>query len=274
MARPISIIQNQIIANLNSNLPQLNSPSQVALYNLFSYVVAVAINVLEQLNDIFTAEIDADIANTPPGTPQWWQKMMLAFQYNANTPQVLQMINYAPQYPTVIPADNIIAQCGVSTYSNSTVFIKVAGANPNILFNTDQKNAMKAYIDMINFAGISWQFVNYLPDLLTTTMTVYYNGQYANVISTTIQAAITNYLANIGFDGNVVLSDLMEALKAVPGVEDIVFNAVTVRSSNTPFTSATYLVQNSQTFYREFSTVSGMCQLDTTDSTITYTIQD
>ena len=56
MARTISQIQKQINQEIQSDSvlsPLLTSTSQTALWNLFTFVVAVSIALFEQLQDVF-----------------------------------------------------------------------------------------------------------------------------------------------------------------------------------------------------------------------------
>ncbi len=69
--------------------------------------------------------------------------------------------------------------------------------------------------------------------------------------------AITNYLAAIPFDGVVRLSDLVISVKAVAGVDDIVFQNVSARANGTAFGSGTSLVLNGQEISRLWNTVAG-----------------
>ena len=65
MARSVSLIQQQMLDNIAADATLstlLTSTSKRAVYRLFTFIVAVAINALEQLIDIFTASVEATAA--------------------------------------------------------------------------------------------------------------------------------------------------------------------------------------------------------------------
>jgi hypothetical protein len=290
MARSISQIQSQIMAQITTNPvlgTQLTSPSQVAIYNVFSYIVATALSIEEQLRDIFQTEIETDIANAPPGTPQWIVGMLKYFQYNATVPQVatLDLTTYTISYPVVNPAYNVIAQAAVITDPNKVVVIKVAGSNPAVCFDNTPgvasllspiaagptMEALVSYLDSINFAGVEFSIINVLPDLFLIGANIYYDGQYASVIQPSVNTAISNYLATLPFNGLITLNGsasnpgLIDAITAVPGVEDIDFTNVSIRPYNiTDLSLATVLVNNQQLINRNSGTYSGRAILDPT----------
>jgi hypothetical protein len=134
MARTISQIQTQINLQIQTDPtlgPLLTSTSQTALWNVFSFVVATAIALFEQLQDVFKTEIEAEIASQPPGTPEWVVKEMLAFQYSETTPQVVVFTNGVPGYPVVNPDLQIVAHCAVETSSSTPgrAIVKLAQAD-------------------------------------------------------------------------------------------------------------------------------------------------
>src|ERR1700753_1852304 len=105
MARSTATIQQQILSNIKADTtlgPLLTSTSKRAIYNLLAFIMAVAINVLEQLIDIFTANVEAVAAGSAPATIAWLQAQIFKFQYSATSPQVIQFApGFAPYYATV-----------------------------------------------------------------------------------------------------------------------------------------------------------------------------
>ena len=274
MARTISQIQNQILAQITADPvlgTKLTSPSQVAIYNVFSFIVATALSVEENLRDIFQTEIEATVASAPPGTPQWLVKQVLAFQYNVSNPQVIQLIDFAPQYPVVIPADQVIAQCAVITGPFKNVLIKVAPAVATNTFDQATMDALTTYLDLINFAGVQFSIINQPPDFFMCGANIYYDGQYAGVISNTVGTAITNYITTLPFNGLITLyggstdPGLVSAIMNVPGVQDVVFTDVELRSYDTAVDNATVMVTGQQILLRNQGSFSGRAVIDTAD---------
>jgi hypothetical protein len=267
MARTTSVINQQILDSITADTtlaPLLTSTSKRAIYRLFAFIVAVAINFLEQLMDIFTLNVETVAATAAPGTPAWLQAQLFKFQYSDTSPQVIQFINYAPAYPTVDPTLCIISRASVNTTVANQVEIKVAtGSTPAALTST-QLDALKAYINPpngIGTTGITYNVSSSNSDKLYVQATIYYSGDYAAVIQANVIAAINNFLAVQSdvnhFNGKMKLSDLELAVRNVAGVNDVVMVNVQARPDAVAYGSGTYLIQAQQVLSRLWSTVSG-----------------
>lgn len=260
MARQISEIQQQMLDGIAADSvlsSLLTSTSKRAIYRLFTYVVAVAINGLEQLIDIFTTDVEAVAAAASPATPAWLQDQILKFQYSETTPQVIQLINFAPAYPVVDETLRIITRCSVTTNLSNSVIIKVATGEPPAALSTPQLAALQSYINDIGIAGVIYNATSEASDKLYVQANVYYQGQYSAVIAQNVVEAIENFLAAIPFNGQMKISDLEEAITSVEGVNDVLLVNVKARANGTAFASGSFLVQNQQTIGRLWSTVAG-----------------
>jgi hypothetical protein len=267
MARQISEIQQQMLDNIAADSvlsPLLTSTSKRAVYRLFTYVVAVGINALEQLMDIFTADVEAVAAAAAPATPAWLQDQIFKFQYSATTPQVVQLINFAPAYPVIDETLQIITRCSVTTNLSNSVIIKVATGEPPAALSSPQLSALQSYVTQIGVAGVVYNVISQASDKLYVQANVYYQGQYSAVIKADVIAAIENFLAAIPFNGQVKITDLEDAITAVEGVTDVVLVNVRARANGTAFASGSYLVQNQQTISRLWGTVAGYMVGETT----------
>lgn len=267
MARTVSEIQQQMLDNIAADATLatlLTSTSKRAIYRLYTYIVAVAINALEQLIDIFTASVEATAATAAPATSAWLQAQIFKFQYSATVPQVIQLINYAPAYPVVDESLRIITRCAVTTNLSNQVVVKVAkGATPTALDSTELES-LQSYVNQIGIAGVNYTCTSSASDKLFVQANVYYQGQYSAVIKANVIAAIDAFLAAIPFNGQMKISDLEDTIRSVEGVNDIVSVNVRVRDNATAFASAAYLVQNQQVIGRLWSTVAGYMVSETT----------
>lgn len=277
MARSIATIQNLIIATIQADSTlnaKLTTPSNVAIWRLFSYVVAVAIALFEQILDIFKAEVDAEVLKAVPGTPQWVKGQSLMFQYDATTPQVASVDTNTFQvtYPLVDATKRIITQCAVGVSVNQDVNVKVAkGIVPALSkLSSSELTAFQTYWNDIGFAGIQYNAISLDADLVEPSAVIYYDGQYTTVIQANVEAAINNFLASIPFDGQLLISSLEIAILAVPGVKDVTINYVKARS-------ATVVIGSQITVVRVYDTTAGYCIAETTSGhtlsdTITYVV--
>lgn len=225
MARTVTEIQDEIITNVNTDLPSLTSTSQTALWRLWSYIVAVAIAVHEQLWDAKEVDLQAIADSAQVGTAQWLQAQALKFQYDAADPQVLTVVDFAPVYPIIDESLQIIEVAAVSQQTNRRVIVKVAkddgggGLTPLV---TDELTAFRSYIKQIQFAGTSVSVTSTDADRLFIQMEIFFNGQYVQTdVSDNIKTALNTYLRNLDFDGVVNKNALIDVIQGVEGVVDL-----------------------------------------------------
>jgi hypothetical protein len=242
MARTIVEIKQSIVdqKDLEPDLDSLNSPSQTAIYNLFMYIVAVAIYLHESIWDIFKVDLENIAATAVAGTAKWLQKKVLEFQFDAVTPQVIEVIDGVASYPIVDATKRIITRASVKQTGNKIVSVKVAKGSANSLepLTTEEKTALSDYLDDIKLVGTEIIVVSQEADRLKVTGTVYYKGQYVeSVVKAAVIAAIDNYLATFSndiqsFDGTLIVNKLIDAVQAVPGVNDFVITEIKGRNAD------------------------------------------
>jgi hypothetical protein len=274
MARTIGVIQQALIATLVTTAAAAGvviTPTEWSAYDyrqLITYTVAVAQASLEQLWDAFRTGIEALISSAAPLTAPWIRAQMLKFQYSATDPQEIQLnlTTLAPEYPIVNPALQIIKYCSVVKGGLGSVSVKCAAQAGGVPVALDfpQKAAAKAYIEKLVNPGISYPVISLDSDKMKVGATVFYDGLYAAVISSSVQAAIVAYMAGIPFDGQVTLSKLVDAIQGVPGVIDVVLTEVKARQDATPYSGATGLVLDSKEIQRLWKTVAGYIVPETT----------
>lgn len=278
MARSITTILAAMDAEqaAQTGLSGLNSTSNSAIYTLWKYIVASQMFLQETLWDIFKVDLETIASKSPVGSAQWLQDKVFKFQYSPTTPQVTQLIDFVPIYPTVDETLRIITRCSIKTSSVNTVDIKVAKSEPPVILTTPELNSLVGYISQtgdgtvagsgvgIGFAGIYYNVKSYTADKLYLNATITYAGQYASTITANVLTAIYNYLANIPFDSNVKVISLVDAIQSVQGVTDVVVKDMAIRADTTAFTSKTYLVQSSATISSYLPTFAGYIVEETT----------
>jgi hypothetical protein len=262
MARSIATIKAEMVAakNADSTLSGLTSTSATALWNLIFYIVAVAINLHEQIWDIFKKDLETIAAQNVPGTPAWLQARILAFQYSATDPQVIQLVNFIPTYPTINEELKIIKACSIKEQSNRLVKIKVAKSDPLEKLASTELDSLKDYVNEIKFAGVLTDCISQDPDRIMIEADIYFAGQYVEAtLKTSIIDAIDSYLLNLPFDGVVSLTKITDAIQNVGGVKDVVLKNVTIRQYSIPLisTDATKMVFDYKTLLRNKETEAG-----------------
>lgn len=281
MARSINTIQKTMDAEqaLQPDLIDLNSTSQTSVYTLWKFITSTVINYVEQLMDFYKTEIETIIKSAPVGSNEWLKSQMFLFQYDATTPQVLQVdSDFAVNYVTTDATKRLITRCSVKTGNTQTVFIKVAKSEPPVALTPTELTSVSGYVNDKAFAGVKYIVNSYTSDKLFLEAEIFYDGQYSAVIQANVLIAINNYLSNIDFDGTFRVNKLVDSIQAVIGVSDVLIKNLAIRANVTPFASKTYLVQSNTVISLTHNTLAGYLVEETTASntlndTLTFTIQ-
>lgn len=244
-------------SNPDPNKRGLTSTSQVAVWRSFLNVIAIEIFTLQQLMSTFSKEVEGIANDAPPETPQWVRKKVLEFQYDAVTPQVVQVnADMSVTYEKVDTTKQVIDQCAVISNSFGGMIIKVAAGNPLAPITSSQRAAIDSYLNTILGADINYQIINEVADILKLIGTVYYNGQYNSVIKTNVVAALNNYLSTLPFNGVLKVSDLIKTILNVEGVTDVELSDV-VATPLGGLGTAINLITSGTENMREYQTYSG-----------------
>ena len=228
MARTIEEIQNEMIAAKQADpvLSNLNSPSATAIWRLWTFIMAVAINLHEQFLDLSKLELEQIARESVAGTIDWLQRRVLEFQYSASNPQIVTVVDGRASYDPIDASLRIITRASVKEQASGCVLVKVAkGVNPLEQLNTSELNALISYLDAIGFVGIPIDTISLNADRLRFEGEIFYGGQFVeSSVKANVILAINNYLSNISissFDGIVNRERLIDAIQAVPGVQGV-----------------------------------------------------
>lgn len=282
MARSTATIQATMDAEqaLQTDLTTLNSPSQTAIYTLWKFITSTIINYFEQLWDLYKVDLETIVSNAAVGSEQWVQSKVLAFQYDATTPQVLEVntTDFSINYPITDTTLLLITRCSVITTAQRVVLVKVAKSDPPVALSAPELSSLSGYLSDLNFAGVNYIAQSLTSDKIYIKANIFYNGQYASTISDSVIAAIDLYLANIPFNGYVKLTSLVDAIQTVTGVTDIVLEDIAIRADATAFGSKTYLVQGNTSIINSYQLYAGYAVTETTSGseiadTLTFTAQ-
>jgi hypothetical protein len=277
MARTIATIKEAIRVQKNtydsisSILFKEEGGSAVGVLNNMADTIAININILEQLLDTYVTELEGIAATAVPGTATWLQQKVMEFQYDADIPQVIQLIDLIPTYPVVDEELQIITRAAVTETGNGRVTVRVAKSDPPEALTTDELTALEDYLEIIGPAGPQITALSLAADRIEVTAEVFYNGQYSTSIQADVELAINNYLGSLEFDGIVYVSKIQDAIQAVAGVKDVVIGTIKARKESTAYSGAT-------TVTRLWNTVAGYIIEEDTAShtfadTITYTAE-
>jgi len=216
-----------------------NEFSKVSFESVFFDVFAYCTLILEQIFDQHKKEIDTALYEQKSGTPRWYRNMALAFQYGFDLLTDSDKFENTGFTIDQIDASKIIKYCSVKESGESNrLVVKVAGELNNLLIplTAPQLESFLDYMKEIKYAGVKLNVINNPADKLLLTMDIYRdvlvideNGNSILNGGKPVEDAINSYIRNLPFDGELVLNDLIEKLRAVDGVENA--HIIVARSS-------------------------------------------
>ena len=273
MARSISEINNTIVTNLVAQFALVNitiNPTTWSKRNILRnicYSFAIAVNIAEQLQDLAIAQMLDIQSKTIAGTKKWLQYKMFQFQYSATNPQAIQVINNVPTYATIDPNLRIITACSVRSTLFQSVLIKVAKGNPLTALTTNELTEAQAYVNALGTAGVTYLVQSTNSDKMFIEGTIYYNGTYSTVIQNNVLAGIRNYLYTLSqtdFDGYLYVTNLINYIKSIEGVNDIVIDNLSCRLDSQAVGAGIHLIVSGDIVNRRYLTGAGYIRDETT----------
>ncbi len=241
MARTIQQIQNDITKQVQKNIPQLTNTSKFSVWYMFTYIFAVATSLLEQIFELLQRDVNKVASTIPPNTFLYLQdKILNLFQYSSTKTQIIKLqtdatqSNYLqPYYDVTDKTLNIVSQVSLNNSFTipGTLIVKAIGSNRTNL-STDQVNSLIYFLNVIGVPGITYIVNSNSPDTINGGITINYNKNYLNSqIQALFNSFFDNYVSNISFNGNFILTDFMRQLQANDWVNDFVINNLNVFSN-------------------------------------------
>ena len=227
MARSIAEIQAAIIAEKETDPilgPTLSSSSQVAIWKLWTYVVAVCHWTLENLFDLHKNEVDYTIATQKPHSLQWYVTKAKAFQYGVPLPVDSDV------YETIPPADPSVLIVSNASAEEFTNFVRIKAAKMISgslgALSSAELTTFKAYMSKIKDAGVRLECASDDADIFQPNLTIYYDplvlksdgSRIDGTSATPVKDAVITFLDNLPFNGIFILNSFIAAMQSVPGI--------------------------------------------------------
>lgn len=234
MARTITQIHNELKSNfiantdiqekygIDTSLTFDQQFSKVSIENLFLYIVAVSIYILEQLFDDHKTDVDEALANMRPHRLQWYVTKAKAFQYGDS------LVSDADYYDVEDEEKQIISHASAEEVAGR-LFIKVAKLVDNSLapLSSTELSSFTTYMERIKDAGVSITYISDEGDDLRIVMDIWYdplvvneNGELLEDSSVKpAEDAIRNFIVNLPFNGEFIVTDLVDALQEAQGID-------------------------------------------------------
>ena len=238
---------NKLVPNPDTNqtlLNDLTTPSKVADWRLWIWVVATCAYALDVVFDLALIAFEELSKSSRFGTLPWYINKAYEFQYGNS----LVFQNNEFQYATVTPANQIIKRAAAQENGN-IVNIKIAKlvANVPAKLNPTEKTAADTYFNTIKPAGITLNIISDDPDELRLYIKVNYDalvldnlGQLLTASGTfPVEDTINNFLQSVIFDGTLELCNLIDQVQATIGVKSAYILAASARYGANPYTTFT-----------------------------------
>lgn len=213
--------------NADANLNGLTSTSKTAEFNLWKYVVAALAYIQESIWGERQAEIQAIADAAIPGTDKWMHKELFKFQYGDALSFNTTTAKY--YYAVIDASKQIIKRCAVVSSGGLTT-IKVAkeSAGVPVALSGPELTAFTSFVRQIQWAGSNVAApVSLASDKLNAPLTIYYNGTVILAdLKVLVEAAFTNYLKSLPFNAEFKIISLIDAIQAVPNVNDVVAGTI------------------------------------------------
>lgn len=206
-------------------LNDLTTTSKVSRWRLFVWLMAFALWFQEAI-------LTRLAKDTEQGTPAWYKRIALDFQYGDN----LTLVDNVPVYNPIVAANRIIKLVAVIEPPLGGIIYKVAAldnSNNPIALTSPQMTAFQAYIALKKMAGTPVQFISQQADDLRLALRIFYNplilASDGSLLSDSavfpVNDAINDYLRQINvdnFDGRLYLDILVMRVKEAQGVNHVV----------------------------------------------------
>lgn len=216
----------QALISNNETLSGFSNSAVAEWLEIRDFVITLLI-AFEAILEFFKKDVDTTIENKQPGSIYWWPLMVKEFQ-NGDS---LIVDNGVVKYATINPANKIITHVSVKEREtgapniDTVLEVKVAkksGTN-TVPLTAPELDALKVYIQARRSPGVSFIAVSRPADVVKYALTVKYDVNYSLTdVQTGIEDALDTFKNNLDFDAVFYKSQLIAAIKGVPGVVSVV----------------------------------------------------
>lgn len=205
--------------------------STVSFENILFNIISYAHFLLEQLFDQHKQEIDTRILEQKSGTRNWYKNKYLNFQFGFDLLPDSDVFDNSLATLEQIEASKIIDYCTViESLESNRLIVKIArDIDGELSHHTpEQLESIDAFGEEIKYAGVKIKRVSIPADKLILNLVVFRDPL---VISDTgmsilnanqpVEDRIKAYMKELPFNGELVLNDMIEQLRKVPGVINV-----------------------------------------------------
>ena len=233
MARDKTEIYQQMVDETGAE-PLLNSwyqnPSKTAIWRLWLWVVASGVYLLELIFDQFKTDVDTLAKAAQVGNAPWYRSRIFEFQYTDS----LVLVGDKYQYTAIDETKKIVKRCAIEEKTNGKLRVKVAkltGQNLVALDNSETQ-ALISYLKKVRFAGVLFEIFSNNGDQLKINFQIYFDPiKPQSIIQPLAEKTIKDFVSNLPFDGELVVTKLIDDLQKIEGINDVIFTGGASRFS-------------------------------------------
>jgi hypothetical protein len=240
MARTVAIIQQEIIDNLTLKGIAV-SDSVTSIRRIWTWVIAIAHNLFEQILDIHYNRTLAQLQALKPGTLGWYRQKVFDFQLGGTLIPDTDVYDNTGLTDAQVTAQKVVANNAVIKEDGAIKIkvVKMAGSD-YVPLDGMQFTALSYYIENnVQYAGDEIVFVNAAADTVVMDLVVRYdpevmksNGDLLDGTVEPARAAAKDFFRNTNFNGRYYRSRHLAALELVRGVTDAKITGIVATDVN------------------------------------------
>lgn len=279
MARTAQEVLDDLLVDKASRaeLAVLTNPSNVAVWYNVLGDVSVAISTMEGLADELLIDVNSRAEEIPVGTLLWYAYQTLQYQHGDS----LTVINGIPEYAVIDDLKKVV-EVSAAEEQSGTIIIKAAkldvSDNP-IKLSAAELSGLQQYWIERRFAGSAISVISDDGDDMKAYLRIEVDGQKIAVDGQSqsapgtypVEVGIKEFYRLLQFNGRFTVTDLIDAIQAVDGVDgSVVATAIEAKKS-----TATTYVDVLSTDAKEYYPYSGYIVEDTSfllRNTLTYVL--
>jgi hypothetical protein len=223
-----------------------NRFSTVSIESILFYVFAFGMWVIAMLFDKHRADVQSELETLKPHNLFWYANKAKAYQHNIELPKNEYGEVIADVYTTSNEIAKIVKYAVARETRNNSIIVKVAkhtsdtDRTPQRL-SIDELSGLRRYFSQIKDAGVPISVISNDADSMEVNVTIYYNpillllndGVLRDSSgSNVVRDAIEQVVENLPFNGDCRISDILEAIKNISGVDVADITVVNVWNGN------------------------------------------
>lgn len=218
-----------LTTNEKQTIGDITSGSKVSIWRLWVYIMSFVVWLHEAVFETHKTEIEELIALNKIHTARWYKSKALLFQFGFDLFGETDYYDNTNVDEALVLDSLIIKQASVQEIAGRLKLKVAKESSEGILepLSTIEQNAFRQYMQLVKDAGTFIEIISRDPDTLKLELDIYFNPLVLNsngerldgTNNTPVLDAIKEFLYNLEFNGELILTKLTDFLQGVEGVE-------------------------------------------------------